>query len=132
LRLIADTNVLVRILVEDDLEQAQAARRALDAAETIAIPTPVFCELVRVLMRGYRVPRAEIVAALRTLVDSARVQADREAVELGLAVFETGGDFADGAIVREGAALGGDVLLTFDLDAKARLQVLDYPVLCPV
>jgi hypothetical protein len=39
----------------------------------------------------------EVVAAPRKLIESARVVVD-PAVEAGLAVFEKGGDFADGVI----------------------------------
>jgi predicted nucleic acid-binding protein len=37
----ADTNVLVRALVQDDPEQAKAATDLLERAELIAIPVPV-------------------------------------------------------------------------------------------
>jgi hypothetical protein len=48
------------------------------------------------------------------LVDSASVQVDRPAVDAGLAVFEAGGDFADGVIAFEGCRLGGQVFASFD------------------
>lgn len=38
----AGTTVLVRVLVQDDLEQARAASALLEHAELVAIPLPVF------------------------------------------------------------------------------------------
>ena len=48
----ADTNILVRTVVEDDAEQAGAARTLLARATLIAVPVPVFCELAWVLKRA--------------------------------------------------------------------------------
>ena len=46
MKITADTNVLVRALVQDDPEQARAASALLEQAELVAIPLPVLCELV--------------------------------------------------------------------------------------
>ena len=54
MKITADTNVLVRALVQDDPEQSRAACTVLEKAELIAIPLPVLCELVWVLRRVYR------------------------------------------------------------------------------
>ena len=53
MKITADTNVLVRAVVEDDAEQAAAARALLQRASVIAVPVPVFCELAWVLKRAY-------------------------------------------------------------------------------
>lgn len=49
----ADTNVLVRALVQDDPEQARVASDLLLQADAIAVPLAVLCELVWVLRRVY-------------------------------------------------------------------------------
>jgi len=41
MKIMADTNVLVRALVQDDPEQARAASALLEQAELMAIPLPV-------------------------------------------------------------------------------------------
>ena len=41
----------------------------------------------------------------------------------GLAVLESGGDFADGAIAYEGELLGGPEFVTFDQQAAKLLEV---------
>jgi predicted nucleic-acid-binding protein len=118
-RITADTNVLVRAAVADDPQQAEIAADLLSRAELIAVPLPVLCEFVWVLLRRYGRSAMEIAASIRDLADSANVCCDRPAVEAGLAVFEAGGDFADGVIAFEGQRLGGEVFVSFDRDAIA-------------
>lgn len=121
-RLTADTNVLVRAIVADDVKQARVAQAALAKAELIAVPTAALCEFVWVLARGYGIAHAEIAAAVRALIASANVAADRPAVAAGLALLDDGGDFADGAIAFEGASLGADTFASFDKDVARRVK----------
>lgn len=121
-RIAADTNVLVRAITGDHVRQSRAAREVLVDAELIAIATPTFCELVWVLLQGYKIPAAAVVATMRTLIDSANVVIDRPAVEAGLAILEAGGDFADGAIAFEGRRLGGEVFVSFDRQAVRLIE----------
>ena len=113
-RITVDTNVLVRAAVGDDRRQARAAANMLARAEIVAVPLPVLCEFVWVLLRRYRLGARDIAASIRDLADSANVRLDRPAVEAGLAVLEVGGDFADGVIAFEGRRLGGSVFTSFD------------------
>ena len=113
-RITADTNVLVRAAVRDDPVQARVAADALVQAEVVAVPLPVLCEFVWVLLRRYGRSTGEIAASIRDLADSANVRLDRPAVEAGLAVLAAGGDFADGVIAFEGRRLGGAVFVSFD------------------
>ncbi len=71
------------------------------------------------MIRGYKRSAQEVAAALRTLAASASVVVDRPAVEAGLALLESGGDFADGVIAFEGRRAGGGVFTSFDRDAVA-------------
>jgi len=114
LRIIADTNVLVRAAVADDPQQGELAADVLRDAELVAVTFPTLCEFVWVLARGYNREAREIIEAIRRLVESATVRADRPAVDAGLAVLEAGGDFADGVIAFEGRRLGGMVFTSFD------------------
>jgi predicted nucleic-acid-binding protein len=117
MKIVADTNILVRAIMDDDRRQSAAARAALEAAELVAVSTPVLCELVWVLSRGYKVADAEISAAIIRLLDSASVECNRAAAEAGLAMLEAGGDFADGVIIAEGQMLGGETFVSFDRKA---------------
>lgn len=114
MRLALDTNVIARLVLADDPDQAAAAARAVDAAEAVVLPTHALCELVWLLGARHRRPRAEILAAMRAVVALPNAALDRDAVEAGLAVLEAGGDFADGVIAHEGARLGADAFGTFD------------------
>lgn len=116
-RITADTNVLLRAAVGDDPVQAGVAAEVLASADMVAVPLPVLCEFVWVLLRRYGRGAGEIAASIRALADSANVHLDRPVVEAGLAVLEAGGDFADGVIAFEGRRLGGEVFVSFDRDA---------------
>lgn len=122
MKIVADTNVLVRALVGDDESQSKLAQAELAKAEVVALALPALCELVWVLAQGYKIPAPEIADALRRLMDSQNVVVDRRAAEFGLALLEAGGDFADGVIAYEGRWLGADAFVSFDKKAVKLLQ----------
>ena len=62
----------------------------------------------------YRFQSLEIAKAIRTLLAAENVEANRPAIDAGLAVFEAGGDFADGVIAYEGRWLGAETFVSFD------------------
>ncbi len=84
MKITADTNVLVRALMQDDPEQARAATDLLDAAELIAIPVPVLCELVWVFRRVYGFPASDYSTSIEALMSSRGVAIDRQAARAGL------------------------------------------------
>ena len=117
MKIAADTNVLLRIVVDDDAEQRKLAEAELSNAETIAIPIVVLCELVWTLLRLYQQTREDVAADVRRLINASNVVVNRGAAEAGLAMLDDGGDFADGVIAHEGRALGADCLVSFDKQA---------------
>jgi len=126
MKVTVDANILVRAVVCDDPEQAGIAAKLLTDAELIAVALPCLCEFVWVLRRvyGFRVygfQPSDAAAAIRALLATATVQANRPAVEAGLSVLEAGGDFADGVIAHEGNWLGGERFMSFDRKAVAPL-----------
>jgi predicted nucleic-acid-binding protein len=121
-KITADTNILVRAAVQDDPAQARMAAKALQRAQLVAIPVPVFCEFVWVLRRGYKKSTHEISDAIRLLMKSANVVVNRPAVEAGLSVLDAGGDFADGVIAYEGEWLGAEEFVSFDSQAVSVLR----------
>lgn len=127
MKITADTNVLVRALVEDDERQSRIAQAELAKAEMVAIPLPALCELVWVLSQGYRVPSLEIAEAIRRLANGANVAIDRPAMEAGLAQLDAGGDFADGVIAYEGRWLGAETFVSFDRKAVRLLTERGEP-----
>lgn len=121
MKIVVDTNVLIRGVMRDDEKQALAAAKALKEAELIAVALPSLCEFVWVLAKVYRLERADIVIAVRTLLDTVNLVVNRPAVEAGLSILEAGGDFADGVIAYEGSWLGGETFVSFDKKAVALL-----------
>jgi len=121
MKITADTNVLLRAIVDDDRAQATRAIKLLEAADIVAVSLQVLCELVWVLRGRYGVSRADIAASIRALVATGNVAVNRPAVEAGLALLEAGGDFADGIIAFDGAWLGGEVFASFDKQAVSLL-----------
>lgn len=124
-----DTNVLVRLIINDDPAQGLAALRILEPAAQVAISVHALCELVWVLRSRYGMPGAGIASAIRALIAARHVVTDRVAVEAGLAILEDGGDFADGVIAFEGCRLGGETCVSFDRTAVKRLGAQAIPAL---
>jgi predicted nucleic-acid-binding protein len=120
-KITADTNVLVRVLVEDDLRQSKAAQTALQKAEVVAISASALCEVAWVLSQGYKIHPADTAEAIRRLLRGA-VVTNRPAAEAGLAMLDAGGDFADGVIAYEGSWLGAETFVSFDRRAVKLLE----------
>lgn len=117
MKITADTNVLVRAATLDDPQQATVAADLLRDVDFIAVTLAALCEFAWVLGRGYRWAAPEIRTFITALLESPRVEADRPAVEAGLAMLAAGGDFADGIIAFDGRRLGGTVFASFDREA---------------
>ena len=69
-----DTNILVRYITNDDKEQALLATTLLDSyigkEKSIFINNIVLCELVWVLVRGYKYQKEDIIKTLKLLLSS--------------------------------------------------------------
>jgi predicted nucleic-acid-binding protein len=90
-----DTNVVVRLLTNDD--PAQAARAAdLLARERVLVPKTVLLETEWVLRYSYELPPSVVLAAFRKLLGLPQVAAeDATAIARALELYEGGMDFAD-------------------------------------
>lgn len=117
MKIIIDTNVLIRAVVGDDPLQSEIATETMERAEAIVVSVQTLCEFVWVLSRTYGISRNDIIAAIRQLRDTEKVVLDQAAVEAGLNVLGAGGDFADGVIAFEGNRLGGEAFVSFDKKA---------------
>lgn len=122
MKIAVDTNVLVRAVAQDDPEQAKIATKLLSNAEMIAVAIPCLCEFVWVLRGVYGFEVSDVAEAIRALLAAENVEANRPAVEAGLAMLDAGGDFADGVIAYEGRWLGGETFVSFDKKAVERLK----------
>ncbi|MBB2191982.1 type II toxin-antitoxin system VapC family toxin [Gluconacetobacter azotocaptans] len=122
MKIIADTNVLARAILQDDAAQCRTARKILMDASLIAVSLPSLCELVWILRQGAKLQKDDVATAIRALLDTSNVVMNRPAVEAGLALLEAGGDFADGIMAHEGAWLGGETFVSFDKKAVSLLK----------
>lgn len=119
-----DTNVLVRLLLHDDVDQARVAERVIATAKRhgtpLFIPDVVLCELVWVLSRRANLRRATIADALDWLLNvESVVLADTTAARHAVASFRDGtGDFADYLIREQAMRAGAAEVVTFDRGLK--------------
>ena len=118
-----DTNILVRLLANDDPRQAQQARIALDAAvqeqHRIWVSLVVVCELVRVLQRLYGYDRAQVAVALTALLKFTSLELEN-ATAIKKAVEQLPRGTADFSDILHGilsTQQGAAYVLTFDKTA---------------
>ncbi len=123
-----DTNMLVRLCLDDDPTQAQAVERLLDSGELCSAPTTVMLELVWVLQnKGFQ--RTDVAQALMRLCALPNfVAQDMEALENAVESYAQGLDFADALHLALSQAF--DALYTFDraFAKKAKQYRLKPPV----
>lgn len=113
---VADTNVLVRALVNDPSapEQSRLAQAWLIEQKLIYVPQVVQLELVWILDRAFGFVRADIVGVLERLHSHSRVRLQSPQIFVSaLNELRAGGDFGDGIIAAEASAVGA-ALVTFD------------------
>lgn len=90
-----DTNVVVRLLVDDDPGQTRRARTLLERRTGLVTPT-VLLETEWVLRGAYGIGRPAIIRALRGMLGlPAVVLGNADAIARALQWFEAGLDFAD-------------------------------------
>ncbi|MDN5844101.1 MAG: type II toxin-antitoxin system VapC family toxin [Alcaligenaceae bacterium] len=122
MKITADTNVLARAILQDDVAQCSKARELLKDATLIAVSLPSLCELAWILRHGAKLSKEDVSIAIQALLDAGNVVMNRPAVEAGLALLEAGGDFADGIMAHEGKWLGGETFVSFDKKAVKLLS----------
>lgn len=117
-----DTNLLVRIVANDDPEQVKRAT-GLFEVEQIFIPKTVWLETEWVLRYAYKLDSGTIVRALRAVAGLPNVTLENP-VELALALdwFERGLGFAD-ALHLAGSQRAGR-FATFDTKFARRAETL--------
>jgi predicted nucleic-acid-binding protein len=128
-----DTNVIIRIIEEDNLQQAAAAMNLMAGSTKFFIPVVVFCETAWVLRSVYKRSSRFISAAIRGLLGNAKVVTEEDAVLAGLRMLDDGGDFADGVVQYTGNQLAGgpSTFASFDQDAVSRLAARGIAAVIP-
>jgi predicted nucleic-acid-binding protein len=115
-----DTNLLVRLMVQDDAAQGVAVeallRKTGDSGQTCFISDLVLCELEWVLRSCYKAPRSRVLSAIRELLDQhlfdfedrSRLGQVAQAYQLGKA------ELSDYLIGAKSQASGAAPTYTFD------------------
>lgn len=112
-----DTNVLVRILIDDPgaEKQMQLARQVALKAKKIFISQIVQVEIVWVMESSYNIPKGQIILMLEHLISNSMFELQHESeFEFALSLYaSTNIDFSDGVILAHSLS-EQCILLTFD------------------
>ncbi|HZC46275.1 MAG TPA: type II toxin-antitoxin system VapC family toxin [Candidatus Acidoferrum sp.] len=114
-----DTNILVRYLIHDDLQQLRAASRFIEDGcseqEPGFVNQIVLAELVWVLERGYKLDRSAVAAALEALLLARQLSIEHpDDVRTAISDYLNGTDFADSLIAAWNSRFGCAYTATFD------------------
>ena len=114
-----DTNVLLRLLIADDADQAERATQYLlreQAHAPLLVNRIVLCELVWVLTRSLRYDREQTTHVITRILASDELQVEgRHIVRFGLYLFRVSrAGFADCMIGATNGMLGCERTATFD------------------
>jgi predicted nucleic-acid-binding protein len=118
-----DTNILVRLLVDDDAAQSAAAHRAVKRFtedQPGFISLVALAETVWVLDRVYGVPAGDVANAVENLLQMETFEVQNaEQVYLAVDAVKSGtGAFADVLIAALGQWAGCSTTITFDAKAS--------------
>ena len=118
---ILDTNIILRYLLRDNIEQANVAKEAIESGATTL--SEVIMEVIYVLHKHYMVPKTEICKSLLALSKGVHV-AEQEVILYALKVFESHNlDYVDCLLVAK-AVLRGEDIITFDKKIKKTIAIL--------
>jgi predicted nucleic-acid-binding protein len=131
--IIADTNILARIVTKDDESQFEAAQRTFLSSTKIVVPVVVFCELTWLLRSSYKCDGKFIATAIRGILANSKIVTEDDAVLAGLRILDDGGDFADGVVQYTGSLLAGgpSTFASFDQGAVSRLAARGVAAMIP-
>ena len=117
MKIALDTNVVVRLLVNDDAAQARRARALLATGDEVGVPVTVLLEAEWVLRSAYGFPSPQVMTFLRALLGLPGVSTDNaHEVAAAITACEQGLDFADALHL----ALSGPAERFYSFDANLR------------
>lgn len=82
MKITADTNVLLRLILADDEPQSLIAVETMERANLVAVSVHTLCELAWVMERLYKAARSDIAAAIRVLIEAENVVINRPMVSI--------------------------------------------------
>jgi predicted nucleic-acid-binding protein len=113
-----DTNVFLRVFIDDDGPQYKQAVERVKAHGQVFIGTVVMVEAIWALRSLFRFPKEKLVQFLNTVLDAdAFVLENREVVEAAMFGYASGkAGFPDYVILESARQRGVDQVFTFDRD----------------
>lgn len=125
-----DTNVVVRLFVDDGSKEVPIARAVFER-ETVEVPLTAVMECEWVLRSVYKFKAAAICEALTALLGLRNVIVqNRDIVAAAIEAHRRGVDFADALHVL--TVEKSDEVLTFDHDFAKRARRMGHPMLVRV
>ncbi len=125
-KLVADTNIILRFLLKDNLDQFNTAREILikvkeDKLE-LAIPQIVMFEIIYSLDKYYGFPKEKIIDALSTIIGTKNIKIqDQSAFKRALTLFgDNNLSFVDCFLIAYSEENDAK-LFTFDKDLQKKL-----------
>lgn len=113
-----DTNILIRYLTQDDIEQGEVAKALIDNRGPVFVSHIVFVEAVWVLSTSYRLDKPTIADALQGIVNNDFFILEKgQIISKALNDYRNGFDFADMLIGYRGRDSGCKTTYTFDKKA---------------
>ena len=120
-----DTNVIVRLLLDDDPMQKRRASKAIARAKAagtpvmLALALAVVLELEWVLRSSAKMDKAQVLAVFRLLLESYDVQIENEKVlEQAVHTYQNASaDFGECLFLAQYQRMGCQTMLTFDAKA---------------
>lgn len=130
---LVDTSILIRYLINDRVEIAEAVRAFIDDTESLVLSEVVIAEAAYVLMSNYGVPREAVVDGLVGLLRRGNIETLSTPTELvvdALALCRPSGrvSFADALVWAAARAAGRDTVV-YSLDRRFPSAEIDlrYP-----
>lgn len=124
-----DTNIIIRHLTGDPVEQATRATAFLAHADELLLPDLIVAEAVYVLESFYEAPRVKVAALLRSVIAfPAVVVRDEPLLLRALEVYEVNRlDFAEAYLVASAETSGVNAVASFD-KAVGRMQTVNHVI----
>lgn len=125
-----DTDVLVRFLVRDDVEQYERAVGFIESAgheaDALYVPLTVALELERVLRSRYAVSKESIIRTFVRLLETRELSfQDEPSVERALSLYgDHSTDFADCLHLASAIGHGSSPMVTFDRKASRMAEAM--------
>ena len=129
-----DSNIFIRLFVEDDELQRPLARKFLQQAQTGAVDLvtgpPVFFEIAWVLSHTYKVENDNVLNVLEAILSYPNLRVlDKEQVIAAISLARaTGSVFADSYIAVSAGNIKADNVATFNKKHFAKLGTELYPL----